>query len=60
MTKALKATNKFATTYTVKLENPSSVQARGKKKSQESHNNIKLMTLQNTEIPNNRSTPQTR
>lgn len=32
MTKALKATNEFATTYTVKLENPSSVQARGKKK----------------------------
>lgn len=60
MTKALKATNKFATTYIVKLENTSSVQAHAKKKSQGSHNNIKLMTLQrSTEIPN-KSTSQTR
>lgn len=32
MTKAVKATNKFATAYTVKFENPSSVQAHGEKK----------------------------
>lgn len=31
MTKALKSTNKFSTTYTVKLENPSSVQSCAKK-----------------------------
>lgn len=35
MTKALKATNKFATTYIVKLENTSSVQAHAKKKAKE-------------------------